>query len=79
MPKGRSNAWDTFSDQQRMTYRVLENGHIIVETIMNLSEIEEAIDFMSVGHNVKAWRDEDGWFTVDCGIENQVVKYKECQ
>jgi hypothetical protein len=78
MPKYGGNTWDTYRELQRMTYRVLENGHVIVETIMNLNEIEKAIDFMSVGHSVKAWRDDDGWFTVDCGIDNQLVKYREC-
>jgi hypothetical protein len=78
MAKYGGKAWDAYREMQRMTYRVLENGNVIVETIMNMNEIEKAIDFMSVGHNVKAWRDDDGWFTVDCGIDNQVVKYKEC-
>jgi hypothetical protein len=78
MAKYGGKAWDAYREMQRMTYRVLENGNVIVETIMNMNEIEKAIDFMSVGHDVKAWRDIDGWFTVDCGIDNQVVKYKEC-
>jgi hypothetical protein len=78
MAKYGGKAWDAYRELQRMTYRVLENGNVIVETIMNMNEIEKAIDFMSVGHDVKAWRDTDGWFTVDCGIDNQVVKYKEC-
>jgi hypothetical protein len=71
-----SGTWDAYKESQKMVYRVLENGHVIVETIMNLQDVEKAIEFMSVGHHTKAWRDEEGWFIVDCGIKNQVVQYR---
>ena len=74
-PDGTST-WDAYKESQKMIYRVLENGHVIVETIMNLQDVEQAIEFMSVGHHIKAWRDEEGWFIVDCGIKNQVVQYR---